>query len=432
MAIQIDSRKIKPGDIFVAIKGNHDDGNKYVMEALNRGASLAIVDAPKYIGINNEKILYVESSTDELKYRGKYHLNNSNINTLIGITGSCGKTTTRTWIDYILSKHIKTCSSINNFNNMLGLPVCLSRIEPRDKIGIFELGTNSFGEIHELSTYLNPNIGIITNIYESHIGMFSSFEELAFEKISIIDGIKSGGCLLYDGDSKFSNIIIDKCKERNITPVSVGFGKSCKYVIECNNDNVTIKCKNTNIQYKLGTTGKHYIYNSALIIALIDSIGLNINDYIQYFPELKPIDGRGIHKQYKYNNKEFIVVDETYNASPSSMIASLELLNTNSNRKIIVIGEMLELGNYSKYYHNKITDILNSIQNATIYFIGSVNLHNVINKYNNVICYEKMNNDIIKNILNTIDNNNILFLKGSHGIKLHMFIEYLNSIQNII
>ena len=186
MAIQIDSREVKPGDIFVAVRGSHDDGNKYAMDAINRGASLAIVDDPKYIGINNEKILYVKSSIDELKCIGTYYLNNSNIVTWIGITGSCGKTTTRTWIDYILSKHIKTCSSINNFNNMLGLPVCLSRIEPRDKIGIFELGTNSFGEIHELSTYLNPDIGIITNIYESHIGMFSSYEELAQEKISII------------------------------------------------------------------------------------------------------------------------------------------------------------------------------------------------------------------------------------------------------
>ena len=429
MSIQIDSRELKPGDIFVAIKGNNDDGNKYVMDALNSGASLAIVDDPKYIGTNNNKILYVKSSVDELKNRGKDYLNNSNIETLIGITGSCGKTTTRTWIDYILSKHIKTCSSINNFNNMLGLPICLSRIESSDRIGIFELGTNSSGEIHELSTYLNPNIGIITNIYESHIGMFNSIKELANEKISIIDGIKSGGYLLYNGDSQFSNIIKEKCTERNIKPISVGFNETCDYIVNYNNNNVVIKYKHENIKYKLGTIGRQYIYDSAIIVALINSIGLNINDYLKYFEELKPINGRGIHEQYTYNNKKFTLIDDTYNASPSSMTASLELLNNYDNRKIIVIGEMLELGKHSEYYHSKIAEILNNIKNAKVYFIGNISLHKIINKYNNIICYEKINNDIINNILKTINNNNILFLKGSRGIKLNMFIEYLQSMK---
>ena len=243
MTIQLDSRQVKSGDIFIAIKGKNNDGNKYAIEALNNGASLVVVDDISYINSNNSKILYVKSSIEALKYLGKYYLNKSNIKTIIGITGSCGKTTTRTWIDYILSKNIQTCSSIKNFNTMLGLPICLSNIKPSTKVGIFELGTNNYGEIHELSTYLNPNIGIITNIYESHIGMFASIEELANEKISIVDGIKDGGYLIYDGDCKFSNKKKKKCKSRNIKPISVGFNSNCDYVVNYNLNKIVIKHK---------------------------------------------------------------------------------------------------------------------------------------------------------------------------------------------
>ena len=426
MAIQLDSRQVKPGDIFVAIKGEHEDGNKYAIDALNNGASLVIVDNIEYINNNNNKILYVKSSIETLKYLGKYYLNKSNIQTLIGITGSCGKTTTRTWIDYILSKNIETCSSIKNFNTILGLPICLSNIKPSTQIGIFELGTNNIGEIHELTTYLNPNIGIITNIYESHIGMFNSVEELANEKISIIEGIQNGGYLIYDGDCKFSNIIIEKCKMNNIIPISVGFNNNCNYIVNYSEDKVSVKYKTSNIQYAINAIGKHYAYISAIIVVLIDIIGLDINYYLKYFKELKPLEGRGKYEKCKYNNKQFIVVDETYNASPSSMNASLEVLKQFDNEKVLVIGEMLELGKYSEYYHNILSDTLNNINNATIYFIGNKNLHEIINKYNNIKCYKQINESIIMNILNTVDNNSILFLKGSHGIKLEMFIKYLN------
>lgn len=428
MAIQLDSRQVKHGDIFVAIKGKNEDGNKYAIDALNNGASLAIVDDISYINSNNNKILYVKSSIEALKYLGKYYLNNSNIKTIIGITGSCGKTTTRTWIDYILSKNIETCSSIKNFNTMLGLPVCLSNIKSSTEIGIFELGTNNYGEMHELSTYLNPNIGIITNIYESHIGMFNSIEELANEKISVIDGIRKCGYLIYDGDCIFSSKIIEKCKLKNIKHVSIGFNNNCDYIVNYNLDKIIINHKSKSIEYEMGIIGKHYAYISAIVVALIDILGLDINYYLQYFNELKPLEGRGMHKKYIYNGKQFTVIDETYNASPSSMNAALEILKQFNNKKIIVIGEMLELEKHSEYYHNKLADTLKNINNTEIYFIGNKNLHNIINKHNNIKCYEKVNEEVIEYILSRIDNNNVLFLKGSNGINLKRFINYLNII----
>ena len=421
--VQIDSREVKFGDIFFAIKGEHEDGNKYVFEALNKGASLAIVDDEQYINSNNNKILYVKSSLKTLKYLGKYYLDTSNIQTLIGITGSCGKTTTRTWINNILSKNIETCSSIKNFNTIIGLSICLSNIKPSTQIGIFELGTNNIGEMEELSTYLNPNVGIITNTYESHIGMFGSFEKLANEKISIINGIKDNGYLIYDGDCKFANMIIEKCKKKNIKHISVGFKNNCDYIVKYKDNKITVN----NIKYSIGTTGKHYAYISAIVIALINILGLDINYYLKFFNELKPLDGRGVCKKYTFNNKKFTVVDETYNASPSSMNASLELLEKFNNRKILVIGEMLELGKYSEYYHNELFNKLNKIKNAKIYFIGNKKLHIIINKHVNIKYYEKINDNIIEHILNNIESNDILFLKGSRSIHLEKFIKYLNN-----
>ena len=195
--ISIDSRTIKPKDIFIAINRGHE----FVVNALNAGAILAIIDEPKYTIPG--KTIIVKNTTEALKAIGAHIKNKVNLKKTVTITGSVGKTTTKFWLNSILNHRYKSFCGMKNYNTIYGVPLSLCRLNDGIDFGIFEIGSSHSGEISELSKYLTPDVGVITNIYESHIGNFGDEKSLAKEKISIIDGIKSNGALVFEGDSKF-------------------------------------------------------------------------------------------------------------------------------------------------------------------------------------------------------------------------------------
>lgn len=415
--IQFDSRKIQPGDIFVAIKGAHVDGNDYIKEALNRCASLIV--ANKKYPISN--LIYTDNSVISLQRLGKYYKQRAKL--IIGITGSCGKTTTKEWVKLILSKQCRVCATTNNANTLIGLCASLSLMQYGTDIGIFELGTNKPGEIYSLSQYLHPQIGIITNIFESHIGNFASLNDLINEKVSLIRNIRKHGYLLYDGDSVAKDIIISLCKQYRILPMSIGFSANCDFYIKKYQDEIIFVHNNNEITYNISAKGKQYAFISAYIFAVLKLLNLKIN--LQEFNCLSPLEGRGIVKKYVFNNIKFNVIDDCYNANPSSMKAGLGTVNTFTNRKILILGEMLELGTLSTYYHSKINDIIPTIDNSIAFFIGNKNLWPIMHAC--IKCYESVNERVIQEIIKCVQNEDVVFLKGSHSIGLQKFIEVLNT-----
>ncbi|MDR2667255.1 MAG: UDP-N-acetylmuramoyl-tripeptide--D-alanyl-D-alanine ligase [Holosporales bacterium] len=418
--ISIDSRNISGGELFIAIK----NGNNFVNDAINRGAVAAIVDNPNS-QISGKTIL-VNDSLAALKSIGRYIKNCVSLKKTVGITGSVGKTTTRLWLSTILNHQFNSFAGIKNYNTIYGMPICFSMLEDNVDFGIFELGSSSPGEVSELAHYLNPDIGIITNIYESHIGKFGDHVTIAKEKMSIIGGIRDGGILIYDGDSKFSQNILDMTKRCGIRTISVGFGAHCDFSILKYDKRVLLKTPKESLTYNLSLNGKHYAYISACIVAAIHAIGLHPRKFLQYFEKLQLLNGRGVVRNFSFRNKTFSVVDDSYNASPTSVIAALDILSSMPHKlKVVVIGEMKELGAYTTYYHELIATKLSSLNIEHIFFVGDVQLWEAMNKVKNIICFEKLDIFAMEKVLEIVQNGCIVLLKGSRSVELDKFIEYV-------
>jgi UDP-N-acetylmuramoyl-tripeptide--D-alanyl-D-alanine ligase len=418
--ISIDSRNIIGGELFIAIK----KGNNFVKDAIDNGATAAIVDDPN--SQISGKTLLVQNSLFALKSIGKYMKNSVSLKKTVGITGSVGKTTTKSWLNTILNYKYNSFASIKNYNTIYGLPICFSMLENNIDFGIFELGSSNFGEIAELSNYLNPDVGVITNIYESHIGKFGDQLTLANEKMSIVNGIKNGGSLVYDGDSEFAHDIRNAAERRNITAISVGFGANCDFSILKYGENVQLKTKNGILTYNLLANGKHYAYVSACVVAILHAMNLSVLEFLPHFSNLRPIDGRGVIKDFNFKNKMFSVIDDSYNASPTSVMASLGVLNLMPQKiKIVVMGEMKELGIYAAHYHEFIAAKLSSLDINYFFFVGNVQLWSVMNKVKNAVCFEKLDIFAMEKIFEIVQNYCVILLKGSRSVELNKFIEYI-------
>lgn len=410
--ISIDTRTIQKGDVFFAINRGID----FVEEALSKGAIIAVIP-DHYKQTPNKNLIFVPDTLKILLEIGEDIKLRSSAR-IIGITGSAGKTTTKFWLSELLSKHYSVTTGIKNYNTMYGLPICLSMIKPTDSFGIFELGTNNSGEIRALSEYLKPDVGIITNIMDSHIGRFGGRQALANEKISIINGIKPGGTIIFEGDSEFSSQIVEQAKDRGVKTISYGFGDNNDFVVR------------NYIRY-YGNLRGHFDCIKTCIVAILQALELDLNNYLEYMKDLEPIDGRGTFKRFDYFGRKFTIIDDSYNASPSAVMASLNLLDNtkNYNKKIAILGEMKELGDFSIQYHTQVLEYLNKIHIDKVFFIGST-LISTLFKDKGITIFSEINNEIIKTILQDIKNNDIILLKGSNSIHLNKFVKFLENFKS--
>ena len=420
--LSINSRDITGGELFVAINRGHE----FVAEALGHGAVAAIIDDPKY-SVPGKTIL-VENTTGALKAIGRCVKDKICLKKVVGITGSVGKTTTRSWLTTVLSREYRTFSSIRNYNTIYGLPISLSLLEPGTEFGVFEMGSSNSGEIAELSQYLEPDIGVITNIYESHIGRFGSKEALAHEKISIVEGIRPGGALVFDGDCEFADDIRLAATSKQLQCFSVGFSQDCDFCILLNSPCVELHTPTGVLRYEVPFTGKHFAYITACVVAIIHAMELDIRVFLPFFKELSLLDGRGAIKKCKYAGKIFDVIDDSYNAGPSAMLAALNNLSTKqAPRKIAVIGQMGELGDFELHYHQLVAEKLSSMNLAHVFFIGSETLWNTMRVCENVECFAQMSDFVIEKMLKIIQNGDIVLLKGSRSVGLDRFLDYVCS-----
>ena len=427
--LSVDSRNIENGDIFVGIKGQKVDGNSFAKQALASGARCCIIDNKNFL--QNDKAILVNDSLEFLKKIGKFSRNKAQLQKLIAITGSTGKTTTKVWTNQILQKRFRSFASTENYNTIYGIPLSLSMMPEETEYGIFELGTNNVGEISELSNYLLPDIGIIANIYESHIGHFKDKQTLMKEKISIIDGIERGGILIYDGDSEFRKEIQQKASVKSLRLFSVGFSQNCDFSIKkFNNSIVELKTPDDSSEYKIAPAGKHFAYVSALVVAVLYAINAKVSDFLPYFGELSPLPGRGKIFDCIYDRKQLKIIDNSYNASPSATLASIEVLSSmKAKHKTAVIGQMGELGNFEEYYHKLVAEKLRTSEIDSIFFIGNERLWPIFQNLlgNKITCFPKINKFVIEKILEMTQNMSVVLVKGSRNVELNQIVEYLNT-----
>jgi len=412
--IVIDTRKVKQKSFFVAIKGEKYDANTFAKEAIEKGAIYAIIDNPDYY-IDHRTII-VQNSLITLQELAKYHRNYLKL-TIIALTGSNGKTTTKELIQAVLSKKYKTKATLGNLNNHIGVPLTILSFNSETEIGIVEMGANHQKEIQFLCEITNPDFGYITNFGKAHLEGFGGVEGVIKGKSEMYDYIRLN-------DKKVFVNIDDKIQEEKTRDIN-----RITFSTEMEKANVFIKSITANpfvnIHFNNSVIQSHLIglYNANNINASITIghyFGVSDEDIKSSIESYIPDNNRS---QLLSKNTNEIILD-AYNANPSSMIVALEnFIQLEKNNKVIIIGDMFELGNESIEEHKSIVSYLNKEDKITCYFIGKYFYLNK-NSKNNHFFYKDFESFVVFLTKNHFSNNTIL-IKGSRGMALERVLEYI-------
>ena len=421
----INSKEININDIFFAIKGKNKDGNLFIKEAFINGASLAVVNNQK----KSKKKIVVK---DTLKFltEASSILRDNLSSKIISITGSSGKTSLKELTGQSLDKISKTTYSPKSFNNKFGVPLSLFNLNKNDDFGIFEIGMDKKGEIDYLSKIIKPDVGVITNISYAHIKNFQNINQIALAKSEIIKNIKENGYLVLNKDDKFYNFHKKIAIKRNLKILSFSL-KNRNATINLNSISkekskykISINVNKKRIYFYSNSFFENDLKNLLATITII-SIYKDIQKLDKnIFYDHKVTSGRGDIIKVKLFKKFFYLVDESYNSNPLSLksaIKNFDLIKIDNSKKHLLLGDMLELGKYSKKLH---IDIGKSINKTSLKNINVIGEHikytfNSLNKSKRGIIIKKKS-QIINLIKNNLNNNDYLMIKGSNSTGLNI------------
>jgi len=420
----INSKEIKKNDIFFAIKGKNKDGNLFVKEALAKGASLVIVNNQK----KSKKKIVVK---DTLKFLTKASsmIRENFSSKIISITGSCGKTSLKELTGRSLNKISQATYSPKSFNNKFGVPLSLFNLKKNDTFGIFEIGMDKKGEIDHLSKIIKPDVGVITNISHAHIKNFENINQIALAKSEIIKNIKDDGYLILNKDDKFYNLHKKIGLKRNLKILSFSLkNKSAttnliSIVKVKSKYKIVIDINKKKIYFYFNSFFENDLKNLLATITII-SIFKNIHKLDKnIFYDHKIIDGRGDIVKVKLFKKNLFLVDESYNSNPLSLKSALinfDMIKIDNSKKHLVLGDMLELGKYSKKLHIEIGKNINKTSLKNVNVIGNHVrwIFDNLNKDKRGLVVKKKS-QIIDLIKNNLNNNDYLMIKGSNSTGLN-------------
>lgn len=423
--LSTDTRNIKNGNVFLALKGENFNGNKYVKEAFKKGATVAIVDEVLFdennidgvvIKVNDGKRALLDIAKG---YREKLGLK------VVGITGSTGKTSTKDLVSAFLSGKYKVFKTKGNFNNEIGLPLMVLQLDSSIDVAVLEMGMSDFNEIHNLADCARPDIAMITNIGVSHIENLKTRENILKAKMEITDFFNKDSVLILNEEDDMLTTVSDK--EYKI--VKTGYNENYDYY--ANNIKLTKETTSFDLNYngnsykiELPMVGKHNVLNALLAIGASFELGLTVEEMIEGLKNMEAtsmrlefIDGDGIE-----------IINDCYNASPDSMKAALDVLSSRDGRKIAILGTMRELGDESsnshkevaKYASNKVDMLICSGEFIDDFKEGFEKEQ--IKLYNTKV-------NLIKDLNSIIKPGDVILVKASRGEKFEEIVEALKKIK---
>tara|TARA_B100000035_G_scaffold309020_1_gene314595 strand:- start:24866 stop:26221 length:1356 start_codon:yes stop_codon:yes gene_type:complete len=418
--INTDSRTFKGNEIFLALEGDKFDGNNFIVDILKQ--------KPLFFITNKEQVCtarhaVVESGKKFLIELSKLVLKKLSI-TKVAITGSNGKTTTKDLIVHFLKNKFNDDTVLftkGNYNNEIGLPLSILQSQGTEKFAVFEIGTNHPGEIIHLADIIRPNISIITNIGDAHIGNFGSKEKIAEEKRQIFHFLKTNELKIINKDDEYFQIL-------NQSP-----GKT--FCISNNNDDpdtLRFRCSGPNeielayqsksIRIKFQLTGQHNLQNLAIACAALINMGIDFQELEKYFGNFESTNGR--FKKYIF--KENIeLIDDSYNSNPSSLISAIDHINQSEKNKILIIGDMGELGELADQYHRQIIEKISKTKINVALTMGEA-FKAAINKNDgNVILNLATYEDLLDKALPAIKKDTIILVKASRFMGFENIVSQL-------
>ena len=427
--VSINTKTIKKNDIFFCIKGKKNDGHKFAIEAIKRGALRSII-SKKVKKIPNNRFIKVKNTFSSLNSLGQTTRDNSSAQ-IIGITGSVGKTTLKNLIGFVLKNYGKIYHSPFSYNNKFGVPLSLANLKKNVEYGIFEIGMDKRGEIENLSKIVKPEIGIITNVSGAHFKNFNTLKDIAKAKAEIINNILEKGTLILNKDDKFFNYFSNKATKNKINIISFSFEKKADvFLSNIRKINKYYRLKvivnNKPFYFDSPYSAKNFVNNILACIATLNALNLNLKKIKRKFINFKIPTGRGDVKIVKKFQKNFKFIDESYNANPLSMSSAIKNIShykiKNNSKKIAFLGDMLELGSKSKKFHKELSKIVNESDLDKVFVYGNhiretfkhLSKHKKGKIFNNLI----EAHDYFKKFIN---NNDLLMIKGSNATGLNQF-----------
>lgn len=428
--IEQDSREIKRGDTFIAFKGEDFDGNVFVYDAIENGAKTCIVTSKdlKPVSVN---VIYVEDAQTALDRLIEYKF--SIVKPIIvAITGSVGKTSTRDIMANILSEKYKVFRSEKNYNERRGLPLNAINMPYDTEVAVLEMGMDKLGEISELSCLFHPDYAVITNIGMSHIEKLGNRENIFKAKLEIIDGIKDKGYLVLNIDDEYLNSFVEEQRDnmfRTFKLLTYAINNDAESdivgkLIQIDQDSMSVTVKYGDNIFKIDTNlrGKHNIYNMLPGILIGLELGLK-EEEIQKGLERILLTERRMDKFTTTNN--MTVYDDTYNASLESVLAGLEILKREEGRKVAILGDILELGEFSEEIHRKIGKFINESKIDFVITAGvnSQFINDEIISIDNV----HFNNaeEVVANLDNLLQDGDSILVKASNGMEFSLIANKL-------
>jgi len=363
--ISIDSRSIGPGEAFFAIKGDRVDGHDYASIAVAHGAALLVVSEGKLpaLGRLTVPMIVVEDVLAALVKLGAAARARTSAK-IVAITGSVGKTTTKEMLRQVLAPSGQVHAAVASFNNHWGVPVTLARMPQETEFGIFEIGMNHAGEITPLVQLVRPHVAVITNIAAAHLGNFRSLEEIAAAKAEIFDGLEPGATALINRDSKQFGFLEKAAVAAGVTDIR-SFGQHSKADYRLSDfegapesSTILATLQGETVEVHIGAPGRHIAENATAALGVVSILGADMGEAVLSLSEMKAVKGRGQRHRLAIGGSSFALIDESYNANPASMRAAIAILAAaqpqGQGRRIAVLGDMLEMGEFSTKVHEEL------------------------------------------------------------------------------
>lgn len=434
--IVIDSRLVGPGAIFVAIVGESMDGHVFLESAHQEGCRFFLVSNESYITdrFKDSTVIKVDNTEIGLGLLSKYYRDQFDI-PFVGITGSVGKTTTRDMVYSVLASKFNTIKNEKNYNNQFGVPLTLFRLEPSHQTAVIEMGMCGFGEIEYLANIVRPRIGIITNIGMSHIEHLGSQEGIFKAKMEITSGFDQDSSLIVNGDDRFLRTELDRYRNSEKDSYKVySFGMElqndlcCKYQEVVDNDNTRFTCsfEGENYDFTIPCLGEHNVRNAMAAILTGHIMGMSMDEIARGLMEFVATENR----QDIIKTDRFTLINDVYNASPDSMIAALKVLKLyKENRRVAILGDCLEMGDYAEEGHRKVgyqtldkADLIITTGQAAR-FIGVEAMERGFD-LSRVFHFETKE-ELIGSLADIVEDGDVILLKASRGMKFEDIVEVL-------
>ena len=371
--VEMDSRDVKPGDLFIALKGEAMDGHRFLPMAFEKGAVAAITDRP----VDYPHVL-VKDTTEAL-HALAHAARERSAAVRIGVTGSVGKTGVKEAIFNALDRASRGGAhrSVRSYNNHVGVPLSLARLPARARFGVFEMGMNHEGEIAPLAEHVRPNVAIITTIAPAHIENLGSIEAIADEKAQIFTGLTEGGTAIIPADLPETARLIGHARKLGVNIVT--FGRSAEADVRLldaipnpqGGSLVTADMGEQRVCFTIAEPGEHWVTNSLAVMAAVRAAGGDLASAGLALAEMGGLKGRGARHQVEVTGGKALFIDESYNANPASMRATLRSLGqTPAHRRVAVLGAMKELGDFSDRFHAQLAEPLIEAQIDHVILVG--------------------------------------------------------------